>query len=216
MKRIWIYESELRAIAQESLAWESETGGDLFGMWAPEPVVYLATRMGPDSKRGRHACQFDLPYLERLNFFLASEWGLNYFGDWHSHFLSQHDVPSRTDRNRIGRLLQRLGFPQIIEFIINVAEATPDAARTVRVQGFEFPQETWYSPDALTITICPGISPLRAILTNRNVELHQDWTAWKSVDMDKISGHQCASETASVFKSFHQVFTCPSVENTSS
>ncbi len=206
MKRIWIYESELRAIAQETLAWESETGGDLFGIWEPEPIVFLATRMGPDSKRSKSQCQFDLPYLERLSIFLASEWSLNYFGDWHSHYLSQVDVPSRTDRNRIGRLLERLGFPRIIEFITNVSDGPPDVIRNVRIHGFDFPRDTWYSPDALTVSVVPGISPVRDALSRRREFLEQQWTGWTAVRMEMISGSETVLASEAELLSLHQSF----------
>jgi transcriptional regulator with XRE-family HTH domain len=35
------WESELRAIAAESLAWSVETGGDLFGRWTDVPTILL-------------------------------------------------------------------------------------------------------------------------------------------------------------------------------
>ena len=216
MKRIWIYESELRAIAQESLAWESETGGDLFGIWEPEPIVYLATRMGPDSKRSKSQCQFDLPYLERLSMFLACEWSLSYFGDWHSHYLSQVDVPSRTDRNRIGKLLERLGFPRIIEFITNLSEEPPNMIRNVRIHGFDFLRDTWYSPDALTISVVPGISPIRDALSRRNEPLEQDWTAWNTVQLEMISGHDTTLVSEAEFRSRHQFFISRLTDDTAS
>ena len=216
MNRIWIYESELRAIAQESLSWESETGGDLFGIWEPEPVIFLATRMGPDSRRTKSQCQFDLPYLEMLSMFLAEEWGLSYFGDWHSHYLSQSNIPSRTDRNRIGQLLQRLGFPRIIEFITNLSETLPDEIRQVSVQGFDFPKDTWYSPDALTISVLPGVSPVREKLSLRNERLEQDWNAWKSVPLEIMSGHDRTLEIEAEFESLHQVLASRLKDGTSS
>jgi len=216
VKRIWIYESELRAIAQESLSWESETGGDLFGIHDREPVIFLATRMGPNSTRSSSQCQFDLAYLERLSTFLAEEWNLSYFGDWHSHYLSQNNVPSRTDRNRIGRLLQRLGFPEIFEFIITLSETLPEQIRRVRVHGFEFLQETWYSPDALTISLLPGISPMREALSLRNEPLEQDWNAWQSVPPEIVLGYDRALETEVGVASYCQILASRLTEGTTS
>lgn len=204
MKHIWIYESELRAIAQESLSLASETGGDLFGKWETEPVIFLATRLGPDSQRSECQCQFDLAYLEKLSVFLTAEWGLNYFGDWHSHYLSQLTVPSRTDRNRIGLLVQRLGFTRFLEFISNVSEALPDDVRRVSVRGYDFPAATWYSPDALTISVLPGISPIRQILSLRNEELQQDWKAWESMPLELVSGYEDTPLPKAEFVSRHQ------------
>ena len=62
-----IYESELQAIGQESASWDSETGGDLFGIWGEIPVVYLATKSGPNSVRDQAHFRLDVQYLIKLS-----------------------------------------------------------------------------------------------------------------------------------------------------
>ena len=62
-----------------------------------------------------------------------------------------------------------------------------------------------YSPDALTIRILPGISPVRRILSLRNEPLEQDWDAWRSVPLEILLEHESALETDAEFLSLHQV-----------
>lgn len=188
--RIWIFESEIRAIAEETLRWDTETGGDLFGYWSDEPTILLATRLGPSSQRGLTECRFDLPYLEQIGTTLAVDWGLRYFGDWHSHGRSDVTFPSRTDRNRIGHLIQRNCFERLIEFIAT-KPLTPSMEREIAIHGYDFPLATWYSPSAVEVVIVPGVSPVREILSAREEFTPcQDWLAWRAAPLSIISGVQ--------------------------
>jgi len=188
VNRIWIYESELRAIAQETLSWKSETGGDLFGKWGSEPTIFLATRLGPQSRRSQSQCQFDLHFLEQISTAMAVDWGLQFLGDWHSHYRSGVTHPSRIDRNRIGRLIERNGFERVLEFIATIVTPESEAIQKTQVHGYIFPKAHWYSPDLLEIGLIPGVSPLREILTLRDAPLAQDWNAWQQVSTDQVSG----------------------------
>src|SRR6266511_1314067 len=98
---IAIYESELQAIGLESASWDTETGGDLFGIWGDIPVVYLASRAGPHAKREHAHFRLDVDYLIKLSGYLEKDWGLRYFGDWHSHHRLGLQSISAGDQKRI-------------------------------------------------------------------------------------------------------------------
>ena len=112
-----IYESELQAIAHDSASWDSETGGDLFGIWADIPIVYLATKSGPKAIRDHTRFRLDVDYLIKLSIQLEKDWGLRYFGDWHSHHRLGLQAPSAGDRARIQRLADKNAFRAMAEFI---------------------------------------------------------------------------------------------------
>src|SRR5205807_2312290 len=85
---------EIRLIAEESARWEIETGGDLFGLWSASPTLHLATRAGPAAVRDAAHFRLDVEYLRTLSAVLGDEWGLEYFGDWHSHHRLRFTAPS--------------------------------------------------------------------------------------------------------------------------
>lgn len=189
MARVWIYESELRAIAQETAAWTCETGGDLFGLWQPKPVILLATRLGPESQRHMDRCRFDLKHVERLSRVLAVDWGLWYLGDWHSHGFSDWIYPSRTDRERMGRILERNHFAELLEFIATRHRPSQDMEARVAIHGYHFPAARWFDPTAVDMALLRGLSPLREELTRRSDDsFSQDWNAWKQFESARIDG----------------------------
>src|ERR1700735_3559534 len=75
-KTLLIWESEIRAIAQETSAWTIETGGDLFGRWQAAPIVFLATKAGPKAQRSTAHFRLDVDYLRELSEPLATDWAL--------------------------------------------------------------------------------------------------------------------------------------------
>jgi len=113
-----IYESELQSIGVESTAWDTETGGDLFGIWNEQPIVYLATNTGPNSVRDTAHFKLDVDYLVKLSGELNDKWGLRYFGDWHSHHRLGLDAPSSGDKNRLARIAPKNNFDKMVEFIV--------------------------------------------------------------------------------------------------
>ena len=112
-----IYESELQAIGLESSSWETETGGDLFGVWQDIPIIYLATRAGQKAIRNNTHFRLDVEYLIKISSELSNEWGLRYFGDWHSHHKLGLHSPSTGDRERVKRLAEKNNFREMIEFV---------------------------------------------------------------------------------------------------
>jgi hypothetical protein len=188
MATVWIYESELRAIAAETLAWTTETGGSLFGFWRPEPTILLASGAGPCANRSSVQCRFDLEFLERLGTRLAIDWRLQFFGDWHSHVQSGATFPSSKDRDRIGHVFRRNGFLELIELIVARppdALAVPDG---IHISAYSYKSEQWNSPEVSGIGMMPGISPIRDILTRRDFETGLNPRAWETPPYPKISG----------------------------
>ena len=62
-----IYESELQAIGLDSSQWDTETGGDLFGVWNDIPIIYLATRAGQKALRNNAHFRLDVDYLIKIS-----------------------------------------------------------------------------------------------------------------------------------------------------
>lgn len=209
MLKVWVYESEVRGIAHEAACWTGETGGDLFGVWEPEPVILLATHMGPNSRREARRCRFDLQYVERLSRMLAVDWGLDYFGDWHSHGFSDVNYPSRIDRERIGRVMARNQFPSMLEIICTNHRSPMDLQATVSVHGFHFPAATWYAPTAVEIVMLPGLSPIREVFLRGNDDrFDQDWNTWNSFPLSSINGFNVAETPDSQIDREHRKRVC--------
>jgi hypothetical protein len=182
MQTVWFYESELRAIAQETLTWTAETGGNLFGVWEPEPVVALATRLNPHAERSATHCRFDLVALDALSRTLSADWGLSYFGDWHSHHRSGIRRPSLTDMARLGQIAERNQFSKMIEAITTRNALSPAFAENVLIDAYGYELPDWHAPERLVIGVIPGISPIREVLREQEA-----WRAGNVQDGELIS-----------------------------
>ena len=110
-------------MALESAAWKTETGGDLFGTWGDIPIIYLASQAGPQAKREATHFRLDVDYLITLSVMLEQDWGLRYFGDWHSHHQLGLHKPSSGDQRRITNLAAKNNFDQMAEFITTSTSA---------------------------------------------------------------------------------------------
>ena len=161
--RITIYESELQFIGAESAVWETETGGDLFGIWNKQPIIYLATRTGPNSIREVAHFKLDVEYLIKLSGKLNNEWGLCYFGDWHSHHRLGLDAPSGGDKKRIKQVASKNKFDKMAEII---ATLPTDYQKTKNVHIHPYLYEDPIKIDCIKISldIIEGISPIRSAL----------------------------------------------------
>lgn len=170
------WESESRAIAGETTSWSTETGGDLFGLVTPMPVVLLATRVGPNAVRETAHFKLDIEYLRSLSDLLAGDWGLRYLGDWHSHHRLGLPAPSAGDRERIRRVASRNGFPVMAEVI-----ATIERGR-VRSPAVELHPWTYMDRQALPrsadLLVLPGCSPVREALYARGHLPEQELGRW--------------------------------------
>lgn len=158
-----IYESELQAIGVESTSWDTETGGDLFGIWNEQPIVYLATNTGPNSVREAAHFKLDVDYLIKLSGELNEKWGLRYFGDWHSHHRLELEAPSSGDKNRLARIASKNNFDKMAEFIVTFSHDYQNT-KDIHIHSYLYAD----FPDAvgtkISLTIIKGISPIREAL----------------------------------------------------
>jgi hypothetical protein len=179
-----IWESEIRAIAVETAAWTIETGGDLFGRWQGTPVVFLATKAGPNAQRSNAHFRLDVDYLRQLSEPLAEDWALRYFGDWHSHHRLGLLEPSSGDRRRIRQLGQRNQFQGMAEIIVTTegAESEP----IVRIHPWFYDLSSGSEPVAMNVRVLAGCSPVRQALLTRGAFPEQHLMAWESVKLDRL------------------------------
>ena len=160
---IAIYESELQAIGQESTSWDSETGGDLFGVWGDIPIVYFATKSGPNSVRDHAHFRLDVDYLIKLSIQLERDWGLRYFGDWHSHHRLGLKVPSSGDKSRIQRIGAKNEFHEMAEFIVTFSPPY-DANTAVHVHPYAYLHLPADRITDVVPIVLSGVSPVRDAL----------------------------------------------------
>ena len=180
-----IYESELQAIGLESTSWEVETGGDLFGIWEDIPIIYLATKPGPKAVRENAHFGLDIDYLIKISNELSNEWGMRYFGDWHSHHKLGLDSPSSGDTNRIKRLARKNNFADMAEFIISfVNDSKKD--RIIRVNPFTYQDFPEANPIAACIIVLKGLSPIREVLIKRNLMPEQHLESYSRFKINRV------------------------------
>jgi hypothetical protein len=179
------WESELRAIAAEAAAWSTETGGDLFGRWHDLPTVLLATKAGPKAQRDHAHFRLDVEYLRELSEPLATNWGLRYFGDWHSHHKLGLSAPSGGDRRRIVGVAARNQFANMAEIIVTIDEGHGD--QVIRIHPWIYDLSGGQGePLPLRIKVLPGLSPVRQALIAQGALPEQDWRAWERVPLQRI------------------------------
>ena len=180
-----IYESELQAIALETSSWEVETGGDLFGVWGDIPIIYLATRAGLKAIRSDAHFRLDVDYLIKISSELSNEWGLRYFGDWHSHHKLGLHSPSSGDRNRIKRLAEKNSFSEMAEFITSfIADSKKD--RIVQIHPFIYRDFPEANPVDSFLIVLKGLSPVREVLIKRNLMPEQYLETYSTFHIDQV------------------------------
>lgn len=178
------WESELRAIAAEASAWTVETGGDLFGRWQANPMVYLATKAGSKAQRSNAHFRLDVDYLRQLSEPLAAHWALRYFGDWHSHHRLGLSAPSSGDRRRIRQLGNRNQFRGMAEIIVTTEGSQSEPV--VRVHPWFYDLFVDADPTALRVRVLPGWSPIRQALIARGEFPEQTLRAWEDVPLERV------------------------------
>ena len=161
---IAIYESELQAMGLESSSCDTETGGDLFGVWDDIPVVYLATNAGPKAKREHAHFRLDVNYLIRLSSMLEDDWGLRYFGDWHSHHRLGLEKPSGGDQDRIRRLASKNSFAEMAEFIVTFGPEKRGSKQEIDLHPYAYLQLPSGCMNHATLIVLQGVSPVRTAL----------------------------------------------------
>ena len=183
---IAIYESELQAIGLESASWTTETGGDLFGIWGDIPIVYFASRAGPNAKRDHAHFRLDVDYLIRLSGLLEKDWGLRYFGDWHSHHRLGLQSPSAGDQKRIVGVAGKNNFDEMAEFIVTFA-STYDAERKIVINPYAYLDLPSHNLTDVALIVLQGISPVRSALIAASSLREQQLDAFSSFPTEKIS-----------------------------
>ena len=180
-----IYESELQAIGQDSASWNSETGGDLFGIWSEIPIVYLATKSGPNAVRDQTRFRLDVDYLIKLSIQLEKDWGLRYFGDWHSHHRLGLQTPSAGDKGRIQRLAAKNEFQEMAEFIITFSPSY-SADQGIHIHPYAY----LHLPSDRITDIVPivlaGTSPVRDALMRQGLLSEQQFESHTSFPLERI------------------------------
>lgn len=207
-RTVWIYESEVRSVAQETFSWRVETGGHLFGFWEPEPVVMLATRAGGNVERMLGAHRFDLAYLAMLSLQLHVDWGLFYLGDWHSHppnrfvYPPPHNshLPSSVDQNRIRQVGRRNRFPRMIEWI-TIPIWRDDTPESIRIYPYVYEISSEAAPEAMEIRVLPEVSPIREAFLKRGTLPEQRLAEFKLVSSSCIPWLQKTMETSTDLRS---------------
>lgn len=116
-----IYESELRIMAGNALAWgNTESGGTLFGLQTHggRPVVMLATPPGRNAQHSFAHFAQDAEYVMEIAGELKRMHGIQILGDFHSHHDIPLDRPSGDDRTHIRRIAARNGIPCMVQLIL--------------------------------------------------------------------------------------------------
>ena len=183
---IAIYESELQAIGFESSSWDTETGGDLFGLWGDIPIIYLATRSGPKSTRDQAHFRLDVEYLIALSARLDQDWGLRYFGDWHSHHRLGLTTPSTGDRARIQRLATKNNFHEMAELIVTFSESFKQD-KAIRVHPYAYldlPSDDLTDAAPVILT---GESPIRSALRVQDGFPEQHLASFSSYPLGRVA-----------------------------
>ncbi len=183
---IAIYHSELQAIGSESASWDTETGGDLFGIWGDVPVVYFASRAGPNAKREHAHFRLDVDYLIKLSGQLEKDWGLRYFGDWHSHHRLGLSTPSAGDQRRIVSVGAKNTFDEMAEFIITFASGQ-DAEKTIVINPYAYLDLPSQTLTDVALIVLEGTSPVRSALIAASSMPEQQLTAFSSFPIERIS-----------------------------
>jgi transcriptional regulator with XRE-family HTH domain len=179
------WESELRAIAAEALAWSVETGGDLFGRWHDVPTILLATKAGPAAQRNHAHFRLDVDYLRQLSESMATDWTLRYFGDWHSHHRLGLSAPSGGDRRRIFSIASRNQLTNMTEIIVTLDDSRGEPV--VRIHPWIYDLSSGEnSPSPLRAKVLPGLSPIRHALLARKTRPEQNLLAWEKISLERI------------------------------
>jgi transcriptional regulator with XRE-family HTH domain len=182
---IAIYESELQAVGLDSASWDTETGGDLFGIWGDIPVIYLATRSGPNSIRDHAHFRLDVDYLIKLSTELQNHWGLRYFGDWHSHHRLGLEKPSSGDQSRIERLAAKNNFRDMAELIITFSSAYAKN-RNIDVHCYAYQDLPLHNISEAMLIVLKGTSPIREALIASSLLPEQQLSTFSSFSIDRI------------------------------
>lgn len=183
---IAIYESELQMIGLDSASWDTETGGDLFGVWQDIPIIYFASLAGPKAVRNHAHFRLDVDYLIALSAQLELDWGLRYFGDWHSHHNLGLNSPSPGDQKRIVGVAEKNNFDAMAEFIITFASASGNK-RQIAIYPFAYLNSSSTNLTDAGLIVLKGCSPLRSALMAASVLPEQKLSTYANFSTCRLS-----------------------------
>src|SRR3990172_9785894 len=191
--QVAIYESELRMIGLDSASWETETGGDLFGVWLDIPVIYLASLAGPNVVRNHAHFRLDVEYLIKLSAKLEADWGLRYFGDWHSHHNLGLLSPSTGDKKRIVGVSNKNNFDGMAEFIITF-ENDGHNSKMIKINPYAYLDLPSTKFTDIELIVLKGISPVRSTLIQQSLLPEQKLSSFPSFPMSDLVAPYSKSE----------------------
>ena len=116
-----IYESELRAIAANAVAWgHLETGGELFGLYTRGGRIVILYATGPGETSSHEASHFeqDLDQFHLNNTILWERFGIQFVGNQHSHADLGWGTPSSDDARNTTNLANRNGLSEVIQIVV--------------------------------------------------------------------------------------------------
>jgi hypothetical protein len=188
--KIYIFQSELKAIAKEASKYNNkETGGDLYGLWSHgnRPIIFLATGPGPNA-RGEYAeFQQDHTYIMQCEEYLYKKFGIQYLGDWHSHHNMNLPRPSTGDVDRIRRYASKTGRDRLVEIIVTHTQQQIEQIEQINTYLYiDVPRKA--EPIAVELLkLEESESPIRDKVTNnKNTSILNCTDEWKSFPGERI------------------------------
>ena len=158
-----LFLSEIKTIAYEASRFpETETGGDLYGLWTANgnPVVYLATGPGKNAKATSLIFEMDVENMKRSEDTMLASFGLQYLGDWHSHHHLPLDRPSLGDQQRIRTICRNNNRSRMCEIIVNHVEE--DGVIYEKISAYVYVHNVLHSTEVCVLAA--EESPIRRLL----------------------------------------------------
>jgi hypothetical protein len=147
--------------------------------------VYFASRAGPHAKREHTHFRLDVDYLIKLSGLLEKDWGLRYFGDWHSHHRLGLQSPSAGDQKRIVGVAGKNNFDEMAEFIVTFA-STYNAERKIVINPYAYLDLPSHNLTDVSLIVLQGISPVRSALIAATSLREQQLDAFSSFPTEKV------------------------------
>lgn len=130
-----IYRSEIDFMSRCILDFpDIETGGELFGFWAPGGVPVVLYAVGPGPRARHRATSFlqDPEYVDSYEAEMCLATRLQHIGQWHSHHQLDLARPSGGD---VASMLRGVGQPGFPRMLLCIGNCTPDSTT---VNAFNF------------------------------------------------------------------------------
>jgi len=175
---ITIFESELRAISWLTEQWKGkEVGGCLFGLLTRgnRIIIFLALGPGRDAIHRGAFFQQDFEFFKKTNRVIEQDYGLQWFGNYHSH-PGDLSHPSGPDEDGVISITSKNGTKRWCDIIANIVPAyrrscslyrsllskdETDYATQIKLNAYEYidPQSGRSFP--AKFHVIPGTSPFR-------------------------------------------------------